>query len=128
MQEYNPLVDLDIQGWLALDEDQRIAAVLGYHEQAGIEPPDENMHALLHAVVENQVAMGGAAPTEAVLHRLVDEKLDRHDAVHAIASVLANYIHGALYNSDTAVSNDDYYAALEKLTADKWLRGEYSNG
>ena len=126
MQEYNPLFDLDVQWWLALDEDERIAAVLDYHEKAGIEPPDENMYALLHAVVENQVAVGGAAPTESVLHRLVEEKLDRHDAVHAIASVLANYIYGALSNNDAAVSNEDYYAALEKLTAETWLRGEYS--
>lgn len=128
MQEYNPLFDLDIQWWLALSEDERIAAVLDYHEKAGIEPPDENMHALLHAVVENQVALGRTEPTESVLHRLVEEKLDRHDAVHAIASVLANYLYGALYNNDTAVSNDDYYAALVKLTAEKWLRGEYSDG
>ena len=128
MLEYNPLVDLDVQRWLALSEDERIIAVLEYHENAGIELPDENMNALLHVIVENQVALGNTSPTEAVLHRLIGERLDRHDAVHAIASVLVNHIHEALHSNDSAVSNDDYYAALEDLTAEKWLRGEYGDG
>jgi len=126
--EYNPLVDLDVQRWLALSEDERIVAVLEYHETAGIELPDENMHALLHVIVENQVALGDTSPTEAVLHRLIGKRLDRHDAIHAIASVLVNHIHEALQSNDSAVSNDNYYAALEDLTAEKWLRGEYGDG
>ena len=128
MQEYNPMVDPDPEQWLALDEDERIALVLDYHEQADIELPDENTHALLHAVIENQVAMGNQAPTEAVLRRLMVEKLDRHDAIHAIACIFVNHMHGLMQGDSDAVSNDDYYAALEELTAEKWLRGDYSNG
>jgi len=128
LQEYNPLIHVDSQWWLALSEDERIVAALEYHENTGTELPDENMHALLHVIVENQVALGDTSPTEAVLHRLIDEKLDRHDAIHAIASVLVNHIHEALNSNDAAMSNDDYYAALEDLTAEKWLRGEHSDG
>ena len=117
MQEYNPLIHVDAQWWLALSEDERIVTVLKYHENTSTDLPDEDMHALVHVVVENQVAFGDTSPTEAVLHRLVDEKLDRHDAIYAIASVLINHIHVALHSNDAAVSNDDYYAALENLTA-----------
>jgi hypothetical protein len=127
MQEYTPLVDPDPQWWLALDEDERIAAVLEYHRETGVEVPDEDTHALLHVVVENQVAMGKASPTEAVLRRLIDEDLDRHDAIHAIACILANHMFEMLHG-DNALSNDEYYAALEQLTAEKWLRGEFSGG
>ena len=128
MQEYNPLIHFDAQWWLSLSEDERIIAVLEHHKNAGTDLPDEDMHALLHVVVENLVAFGDASPTEAVLHILIDEKLDRHDAIHAIASVLVNHIHEALHSNDAAVSNDDYYAALENLTAETWLRGEISGG
>lgn len=128
MQKYNPMNDPDAQWWLALEEDERIAAVLEYHKQAEIDLPDDYAQALLHVVVENQVAMGEAVPTEAVLRRLIDESLDRHDAVHAIASILVNHIHELLQGDDAAVSNDDYYAELGKLTAEKWLRGNYDNG
>jgi len=85
--------DPDAQWWLSLEEDERIAAVLMYHKQAGIDLPDDYTHAVLHVVVENQVAMGEAVPAEAVLRRLIDEDLDRHDAVHAIASILVKHIH-----------------------------------
>jgi hypothetical protein len=99
-----------------------------YHEAADTDMPDDYAHAVLHVVIENQIAMGAATPTEAVIRRLMNENLDRHDAVHAIASVLVNHMHGLLHVDDSAVSNDDYYAALEDLTAEKWLRGDYSDG
>jgi hypothetical protein len=54
---------------------------------------------------------------------LVQEGLSRHDAVHAIGSVLAGYMfdlikHGA---KDQDV-NADYYRQLEELTAAGWLK------
>lgn len=128
MQEYTPMVDPDAQWWHALNEDERIAAVLEYHEEAGIDVPDQHTHALLHVVVENQLAMGKEAPTEAVLRRLIDENLDRHDAIHAIACVVANHMHEMLHGDNGVVSSDDYYAALKQLTAEKWLSGEYGDG
>ncbi|MDH3431766.1 MAG: DUF1841 family protein [Gammaproteobacteria bacterium] len=119
------MVDPDPQCWLALDEYERIAVVLEYHREAGVDVPGEDTHALLHVVVENQVAMGKEAPTEAVLRRLIDENLDRHDAIHAIACILANHMYEMLHGNNV-LSNDEYYAALEQLTAEKWLRGEFS--
>jgi len=128
MQSYDPMSDPDPKWWLALDEDERINAVMEYHERANIEVPDAYTHALLHVVIENQVAMGEEAPTESVLRRLLRDNLDRHDAVHAIACVFTNHMHEMLYGGDSELSNEDYCAELEKLTAEKWSRGDYSQG
>jgi hypothetical protein len=50
----------------------------------------------------------------------VSEGLDRHDAVHAIASVLVNYLHEMLSGSDTKDQNEHYFEALAELTAEYW--------
>ena len=93
-----------------------------------MELPEEFTHALMHVVVENQIALGEETPVEAVLCRLVDENLDRYDAVHAIASILVNHMFELMHGKDAALDNDDYYAELEKLTAEKWLRSEHTAG
>jgi len=113
--------------WKALDDDERLSMVMEHHQGADIELPDEYTHALIHVVVENQIALGEETPVEAVLRRLIDENLDRHDAVHAIASVLVNHMQELMHGDDTALDNDDYYAEVEELTAEKWSRGEYTD-
>lgn len=128
MQKYDPMLEPVSERWEVLDEDERISVVMEYHQEAGIELPDEYAHALLHVVVENQIALGEETPVEAVLCRLIDENLDRHDAVHAIASILVNHIHELMHGEDSALGNDEYYAELEKLTAEKWLRSDYTEG
>ncbi len=128
MQSYDPMLELDPKRWGLLDEDERVDLVVKYHQEAGIELPDQYTHALLHVVVENQIAQGDETPVEAVLRRLTDENLDRHDAVHAIASILANHMFELMHGENAALGNDEYYAELEKLTADKWRRGDYTEG
>lgn len=127
MQKYDPILEPDLKWWEALDDDERISVVIEHHQEAGTEVPDEYAHAVLHAVIENQIALGEETPVEAVLCRLINENLDRHDAIHAIASILVNHVHELMHGEDTALDNDDYYAELEKLTAEKWLRGEYTD-
>ena len=126
MRFYDPMKALDPQQWYLLDEYERIDLVVKYHQEVGVELPDENTHALLHVVIENQIAQGDELPVEAVLRRLIDDHLDRHDAVHAIASILTNHIFELMNGENTALGNDAYFAELEKLTAEKWQRGGYS--
>ena len=128
MQTYDPMLVPDAEEWEALDDDERISLVMEHHQEAGIELPDENTHALLHVVVENQNALGKETPVEAVLRRLIDENLDRHEAIHAIASILVHHMFDLMHGEDAALGNDEYYAELENLTAEKWLRGEYTKG
>jgi hypothetical protein len=55
---------------------------------------------------------------EAALRRLLAEGLDRHEAVHALATVLME--HAANHLKDPRAEGDPtapYFAALERLTA-----------
>jgi hypothetical protein len=60
------------------------------------------LHGTMHAIVENQVALGDATVVPATLTRLMREGLDRHDAIHAIGSVLMAIIFDVVTkNADT---------------------------
>ena len=59
---YDPDVAPDPASWLALDEEERLNQVLDYHRRAGISLPSENMHAVIHAGIENQIALGDELP------------------------------------------------------------------
>ncbi len=52
----------------------------------GIDLPDLNIHATVHQIVENQLAENFPDVVEA-LDRLMHQGLNRHEAIHAIASV-----------------------------------------
>jgi hypothetical protein len=56
--------------------------------------------------------------------RLQSDGLSRHDAVHAIASVVAEHIHD-LFNAKADARNSYaiYNAAVERLTAKRWCGG-----
>jgi hypothetical protein len=81
--------------WLELDETERIDAVMDYHRRAGVKLENLKLHAITHVVVENQVALGEPTPVPATLNRLVDEGLDRHEAIHAVGSILMNIVFDA---------------------------------
>ena len=87
--KYDPNNDVDPDEWLSLDERKRILLAEDYHERAGIELPNVRIHAIMHVVVENQITMGDEIPTRETLDRLMAEGLNRHDAVHAIGSILS---------------------------------------
>jgi hypothetical protein len=55
------------------------------------------------------------------LDRLMQEGIDRHEAIHAVATVLAEHMSDLARNSPPqADPNARYFAALEKLTVDTW--------
>ena len=125
MHRYNPLQAPDPKEWNALDEQERINLVEQYHRRAGIRLPNATAHAVFHAVVETQIALGDEAPVRRTLQRLMSEGLDRHDAIHAIGSVLAMHMHDLISQPEAAPNtdpNDAYYAELERLTAKDWLQ------
>jgi hypothetical protein len=124
MDSYDPLVAPEAADWLALDEDVRITLVAEYHQQHAIELPNEIVHATFHAVVENQLAMQDHPVVDA-LARLMRQGLDRHDSIHAIASVLAEHFHSMLQKEQSgSVNHAPYYNRLRKLTAKRWLKGK----
>jgi hypothetical protein len=123
IDSYDPLTAPDAEQWLALDETERIQLALDYHIRARTELPGVNAHAMLHVVVENQVALGDETPVRDKLRQLMAQGLDRHDAVHAIASVLIHHLSRLRRDPDAVGDvNAGYYAALKRLNARKWLR------
>ena len=74
----------------------------------------------MHVVVENQLALNDE-PVVRALDRLRKEGLSRHDAVHAIGSVVAEHIYDLLKHKDAPeTSRARYYAAVERLTVATW--------
>jgi hypothetical protein len=121
--KYDPHHDVDQTVWLALDEFERIDSVKEYHRRKRIRLPNENVHAAIHVMVENQIALGDSYPASAVLSRLMNEGLDRHEAIHAIGSVLAEQLYGTLKaERSEADLNAVYLDKLSKLTAESWRK------
>lgn len=118
--KYDPLHAPDPRGWIELDEADRIGAVLEFHADAGFDAPNERLHAVFHVIVENQLAID-EAPVQEALERLMGEGLDRHDAVHAIGSVLSRHMYNLLHSGKPDKNlPGSYYEDLAKLTADSW--------
>jgi hypothetical protein len=119
---YDPDVAPKPAEWLALDEGEQIALVEAYHRHAGIDLPQATLHAVIHAVVERQLAMQLPQVVD-TLRRLQQEGLDRHDAIHAIGSVLAEHMRALMTDElDVPNPNPIYFAALGRLSAASWRR------
>lgn len=126
MDCYDPEVSPDASDWLDLDEDERIILVEEYHRDARLPLPKaaRRLHATIHAVVENQVALADE-PVVRALTRLRNEGLSRHDAIHAIGSAVAEQIYDLLKVKDAPeVARTRYYAAIERLTAARWRKND----
>ena len=122
MDRYNPEAPPDAEDWLALDEGERIQLVEWYHRDARVDLPKaaRTLHASMHVVVENQLALNDA-PVVRALARLMKEGLSRHDAVHAIGSLVAEHIYDLLKHKDAPeTARARYYAAVERLTVATW--------
>lgn len=87
MNRYEPSKTPDSAEWLALDEQERVALVEEFHRRARVDLPNVKLHATMHVVVENQLALNDE-PVVRGLARLIKEGLTRHDAIHAIGSVV----------------------------------------
>lgn len=123
MRKYDPERLPDAVEWLALHEQERIALVEAYHREARVKLPDVKMHATIHAVIENQIAEGHESVIRA-MSRLTSAGLSRHDALHAVGSVLAGHLF-ELFKDDSTGTNptSSHEAAVEHLTAESWRRG-----
>ena len=123
IDRYDPLHAPDPEQWLELDEQERIDLAASYHRRAQIDLPNVQVHATMHAIVENQIALGDETPVRLKARQLMAQGLDRHEAIHAIASVLMGHLYDSVRNPGAVGDpNRRYYAALRRLTARKWLR------
>ena len=121
MKTYDPSTTPDPKQWLDLDESDRLGLVTNHHQAAGIEIPNHQVHAAFHVIIENQLAEN-MQEVQDTLDRLMDDGLDRHDALHAIGTVVAENVHEVL--SDSPSNNDvsdAYLKQLSGLTRETWL-------
>jgi hypothetical protein len=127
MDRYNPEAAPDAREWLALDEGERLVLVEDYHRDARISMPRRarRLHATIHTIVENQLALEDQTIVCATLQRLMEAGLTRHDGIHAVGSVLSEHIYDLLHmESLPAEGHAPYYAALQQLTVEKWRGGD----
>lgn len=126
MDRYDPEVAPNSRDWLALDEGERVLLVEEYHRVARISLPRRarRLHATIHTIVENQLALEDQTIVRATLQRLMEAGLTRHEAIHAVGSVLTEHIYDLLHaQSLPAEGHAPYYAALQQLTIEKWRGG-----
>ena len=124
MDAYDPETAPKPADWLAMDEQERILLVEDYHRVALIDLPDVSAHALFHVIIENQIA-GKLQSVLQAMNRLSAEGLDRHDALHAIGSVLSEHMFRTLKYGDRGPSGtiqSGYESDLARLTAKRWRK------
>jgi hypothetical protein len=84
-------------------------------------------HALFHIIVENNIASGEEPIVKQTLDRLLQQGLDRHDAIHAIASIFADMVYAAA-RENAGFSREKLQMALRQLTAETWLNTDWDPG
>lgn len=108
MVAYDAETGPDEEAWMAADEQERIEAVREYHDALDDHPAAESMaaHAMIHAVVETQVAMEDPPETREKLEELVEAGVDRHAVIHALAAPVAHVVYGVAQGDDDQEFND----------------------
>lgn len=125
---YDPDQAPDPRNWLKIPEGKRLLLVRDAHRDDGLEPDALLMHANIQMVIENQIAARIGCVVRAMA-RLQAEGLGRHDALHALATVLSEHLHlvsQAEQDGTAAPTSDQYHAEMERLTTARWreLLGE----
>lgn len=121
IQSYDPSIAPDPAEWLALDESDRTALVEKYHRNARETAGSMTLHATLHAIVENQIALNDPPEVAQKLRSLVAGGLDRHPALHVLGTAVAEMIVGAS-KGQTGDPVRRYICLVRRLTVKKWLR------
>jgi hypothetical protein len=124
VKRYDPNNPPDPDEWLAIDEALRIDMVSSFHRRAGFRLPSLGTHSTIHVIIENQLAAAEPVVVE-TLERLQRDGLDRHDAIHAIGSVLAAHMYELMKGQmpPGLDPNSEYFKSLEMLTAAGWRAG-----
>lgn len=120
--DYDASQDIPSRDWLALDEEARVQAVERHHRSLGTAhapTPRPRLHAALHVVVENQLALGDPPEVASALQRLRREGLSRHDAVHALLGVAAEHVLATL-SAGEKFDREAYGRALASLSAERY--------
>ncbi len=123
IEEYPLTTAPDAQEWLELTDEERLGLVEYAHEgTSGGTGEHPRMHAKMHVAVENQIAAGTPSFVGPAVERLRQEGLDRHEAIHAIASAFARELQRVLRSNGARMDDERYRASLAAMTAEEWRR------
>lgn len=126
MEKYDPTKPILADEWLALDEQEQIELVRSFHDTIDNEMPSDalSVHSSVHVIVENQLAMGVELIPQTIA-KLMRQGLDRHEAIHAIGAIVSADIFDILSGDMQEFSPTRYRRKLEKITAKRWIKGQY---
>ena len=121
MKIYNPSIPPKSDVWLELDEQNRLDLINDFVEnyEQDIEKEARDIHAAIHMIIENQLALRVELTTE-TYNRLKRQGLDRHQTIHAIGAVIFEVMNG---NKENLFEGQKL--RLKKLTAKRWKKGQY---
>lgn len=119
---YDPEAAPDPVKWLAMTEADRLAVVLRYQRSVKHHAGSPQLHAAIHVTVETQLAERHPAATDA-MNRLIADGLRRHEALHAIGSVVAAEMF-EIVKSKRTHDPEAYSRKLQSLTATAWRAGD----
>jgi len=120
--QYDPQAAPDPAIWLATPDADRLDAVRRHHKKKKFRGGRLELHTAIHVAVETQLAEGHPDAT-AALRRLLAEGLDRHEALHAIGSVVAAEMFD-IAKSHRTHDPQAYSDKLRQLTAASWRSGD----
>lgn len=126
LDSYNPNNAVNNVNWLALDETIKIKLVQDFHLDLALDLSDDalKVHSLIHVIVENQLTTGVGVANETV-EKLMRQGLERHESIHAIGAIISEDIFNVMKGDSIEFSFKKYRRKLEKLTAKRWLKGQY---
>jgi hypothetical protein len=119
LTKYDPERAPDPVRWLAGDESHLTDIIMRYHRRTEAELPRPRLHAAMHLIVENQVAMGDELPVAATVARLVRDGLSRHEAIHAVGWVLIEHM-AQVARTDEEFDEERYNQEVRELTEERW--------
>ena len=90
MNIHDPDLSVNAEEWLEMDEAVRLDLIVKHHQKSSESEPEGGweLHSTLHCVVENQIALATENVRE-TLAKLIRQGLSRHDAIHAIGTVVS---------------------------------------
>jgi hypothetical protein len=115
---YDAENDPEAKRWLELDESERQDAIMLYHERLRTqhpETPEPLLHAIVHMVVENQVAMNDPPEVRSALAALRKHGRSRHEAIHTIGIAVTHWLHELANLPDSADPNELHRHYVDKL-------------
>jgi hypothetical protein len=89
------------------------------HPHPGLEKEHLRAHLLIHEMVEKQLAENDPPEVGRVLHRLLANGLSRHEAVHAIGTVVAREAL-AMLRQGRELDKEVYVRELQSLTVESY--------